>query len=96
MSSNTVSAEQKLVALLGSAASYNDKGAEWYRHAPEQVAEMQLRFQTDQLALTKEIGASRLGRALLSAIESGAAARDWSGEYATLAEQVLGVYRHGA
>ena len=96
MSSSTVSAEQKLVDLLGSAASYNDKGVEWYRHTPEKMAEMQLGFQTDQLALTKEIGASRLGGALLSAIESGAAARDWSGEYAALAEQVLGLRRHGS
>jgi hypothetical protein len=95
MSSNPVPAEQKLVDLLGSAASYNDKGVEWCRHSPEKVAEMQLGFQAEQIALAKEIGASRLGDVLRSAIETGAAARDWSGEYAALAEQILGVRRHG-
>jgi len=95
MSSNLVSIEQRLVNLLGSAASYNDKGIEWCRHTPEKVGEMHAEFQAEQLVLAKEIGASRLGDALLSAIESGAAARDWAGEYVVLAEQALGVRRHG-
>lgn len=95
MCSNTVSAEQKLVHLLGSAASYNDKGVEWCGHTPEKVEVMQLKFQADQLAIANEIRRSRLGDALLTAIESGAASRDWSGEYAALAEQVLGVRRLG-
>lgn len=95
MSSNTDSAEQKLIGLLRSAASYNDKGVEWSGHTPEKAGEMQLGFQQDQLTLVKEIGGSRLGETLLAAIESGAASRDWSGVYASLAEQVLGVHRHG-
>lgn len=95
MSSDPDSAEQRLVNLLGSAASYNDKGAGWFRHTAEKTAEMQTRFHAEQLALANEIGLSRLGDALLSAIESGIASRDWTGEYAALAEQVLGVRRHG-
>ena len=95
MSSNTVSVEKKFVDLLGSAASYNDKGGEWCGHTPEQVAAMQSEFQAEQLLLAEEIGRSRLGDTLLSAIESGAASRDWSGEYVLLAEQALGVRRHG-
>ena len=95
MSNNLVSAEQELVELLGSAAAYNDKGVDWCRHTPGKVAEMQAEFQAKQLALAREIGTSRLGDALLSSIESGAAARDCSGEYMALAEQALGVRRHG-
>ena len=95
MSSNTESAPQELVDLLGSAASYNDKGAEWCGHTPEKAAQMQLEFQERQLALAQTIGVSRLGAALLLAIESGAASRDWSGEYAELAGKMLGVNRRG-
>ena len=95
MLSDSKSAEQRLVDLLSSAAMYNDKGVEWCRHTPEKVAEMQLGFLVDQLALAKEIGTSRLGSALISAIESGEASRDWSGDYARLAQQVLGICRHG-
>ena len=95
MATNTDTAEQKLVDLLGSAASYNDKGVEWSGHAPEKVAQMQVHFQEQQLALAQAIGVSRIGEALLSAIESGAASRDWSGEYAELAGKMLGVNRRG-
>lgn len=95
MSNNLVSAEQKLVELLGSSAAYNDKGVYWCRHTPGKVAEMQAEFRAKQLALAREIGTARLGDSLHSAIESGAAARDWSGEYMALAEQALGVRRHG-
>ena len=95
MSNDLTSAEHELVELLGSSAAYNDKGAEWCRHTPGKVAEMQAGFKAKQLALAREIGTGRLGDALLSAIESGAAARDWSGEYMALAEQALGVRRHG-
>ena len=93
MSDSTASEEQQLVDLLSSAASYNDKGAEWSRHPPAKVEEMQSGFHRDQLALAQQIGVARLGKELLSAIENGAASRDLSGEYASLAEQVVGVRR---
>ncbi|WP_240127103.1 hypothetical protein [Thermomonas alba] len=96
MSCNTASIEQQLVDLLGSAASYNDKGVEWCGHSSGKVAEMQAEFHQGQLVLAQQIGAERLGQELLSAIESGAASRDWTGRYATLAEQVLGVRRSRA
>lgn len=85
--------EQQLVDLLGGAASYSDKGIEWCRHSPVKVAEMQSEFRRDQLALAQQIGIARLGTELMSAIESGAASQDWSGQYVALAEQVLGVRR---
>jgi hypothetical protein len=91
MSNITASEEQQLVDLLGSAASYNDKGFEWCGHAPAKVTEMQVGFQRNQLALAQKVGHARLGTELFSAIMSGAAARDWSGQYATLAEKILGV-----
>jgi hypothetical protein len=93
MSTDTASAEQQLVNLLGSAASYNDKGIEWCGHSPAKVVELRSGFQRDQLALAQQVGLARLGTELFSAIESGVASRDWSGQYATLAEQVLGVRR---
>jgi hypothetical protein len=89
MTKNFASVEQQLVDLLGSAASYNDKGAEWCGHSPAKVEEMQSKFHRDQLALVEKVGAERVGPELLSAIRSGAASRDWSGEFARLAEQVL-------
>jgi hypothetical protein len=93
MSSNVATIEQQLVDLLGSAASYNDKGVEWCGHSPAKVAEMQSEFHRGQVALAQKVGAVRLGQELLSAIESGEASRDWSGEYVTLAERALGVRR---
>ena len=96
MPSKIASNEQKLVDLLGSAASYNDKGVEWCGHSPAKVVETQSEFQQNQMALAQRVGAGRLGQELWAAIESGAASRDWSGEYASLAEQVLGVRRSRA
>ncbi len=68
MCSNSQSVEQRLFDLLGSAAMYNDKGVVWGRHTAEKTAEMQLDFLVTHLAPAEEIGASRLGNELLSAI----------------------------
>jgi len=83
----------ELLNALGSAAAYNDKGVTWYGHDAAEVEAMQLGFQRDQLELAREIGAAILGAELMSAIESGAASRDGSGNYASLAEKVLGIRR---
>jgi hypothetical protein len=85
--------DQKLLDLLDSAASYNDKGFIWCGHSHAKIEEMQHGFHRDQLALAKQIGIERLGAELQSAIESGAASRDGSGDYCNLAAQVLGVHR---
>ena len=91
MSSTTLSVAQKLVDLLGSSAMYNDKGIQWSGHSPEKAGEIQAAFHREQMALAQEIGPEQLGPDLLSAIQSGAASRDWSGHWANLAETVLGV-----
>lgn len=82
-------AERELVDLLSEAAGYNDRGAEWYRHTAGQIADTQQTYQARQLALAQEVGTRRLGDELLSAIERGAAARDWTGDYAALAQHRL-------
>lgn len=90
MSNIDLSRERQLVAALGNAAGYNDKGSQWCGHSPVRVEEMQQGFHRDQLALAQEIGVERLGAELRSAIESGAACRDGSGRYASLAAKVFG------
>jgi hypothetical protein len=91
MSNDSRTAKQNLLKLLANAASYNDKGAEWSGHNAEQVAATQREYQRAQLELAKLLGEHALGDELGSAIESGAAARDWSGRYASLAEELFGV-----
>ncbi len=95
MSNDSHAARQNLLKLLGNAASYNDKGAQWCGHNAEQVAATQHEFQRGQLELAKLVGEHALGGELGSAIESGAAARDCSGRYASLAEELFGLRRDG-
>ncbi|WP_369943113.1 hypothetical protein [Xanthomonas medicagonis] len=90
MSNIDLSKERQLIAVLGNAASYNDKGSQWCGHSPTKVEEMRQGFHRDQLALAQDIGVERLGMELRTAIESGAACRDGSGRYALLAERIFG------
>jgi hypothetical protein len=93
MSDETQAAQRSLVDALGSAASYNDKGYIWCNHDEAQVKEMQRGFKDEQIALARILGEERLGLELLHAIETGAAAKDGSGTYASLAEMTLGLRR---
>ena len=93
MTDDRVSLSLALVQLLGSAATYNDKGFHWMQHDAAQVREMQREYHDELRALAARIGPDVLGSELAASIESGAAARDDVGLYVGLAEQVLGVRR---
>ena len=84
----------KLLRTLGSAASYNDKGHVWAGHNESQqdafLAELQREI--EDLAVT--LGESSLGPDLFSALVSGAATQDASGEYVALARARLSA-EHG-
>ena len=88
--SSSPSPTKALIDTLGSAAMYNDKGYSWNGHTMEQSEIQQGQFQTRLLELVAEIGESNFSQELLSAIRSGAAARDASGEYKTMAVQLFG------
>jgi hypothetical protein len=96
MSNIDLSRGRQLVAALGNAASYNDKGSQWCGHSPARVEEMQQGFHRDQLALARRIGLERLGDELRSAIENGAAGRDGTGRYVQLAARLFGISDAGA
>ncbi|MCW0452347.1 hypothetical protein [Xanthomonas sacchari] len=82
--------QRDLAETLHSAAAYNDKGYyAWLGHDAQQIADMQHRFQAQLTELAARLGAARLGPALSAAIASGAAARDGSGDYVVLCEQVF-------
>jgi hypothetical protein len=86
-----------LVELLGSAATYNEKGFHWMQHDSAQVREVQREYAERLNELAARFGPAARGGALASAIDSGAAARDdGHGHYAGLAEQILGVRRSSA
>jgi len=86
-------AKRRLVDLLGSVAAYNDKGAQWCGHGAADIEATQRAYQQDLLEAALSLGPGILGEELVSAIEGGAASRDASGDYASLAERVLGVRR---
>lgn len=78
---------RQLVAALGSAASYNDKGYYWRRDTPEQSEALRAEFQAELLALAAQL--PDLPPALREAIASGAAADDWTGDYRIAARDWL-------
>ncbi len=80
-----------LAEALHGVAMYNDKGHAWLGHDAEQIAAMQRGFQAQLSELAARVEEARLGLALSEAIGNGAAARDDSGRYAELCEQVLGI-----
>ncbi|MBB6368852.1 hypothetical protein FHR56_004033 [Xanthomonas sacchari] len=84
--------QRDLADTLHGAAAYNDRGHAWLGHDAGQIADMQHRFQAQLTALAARLGETRLGPALSAAIASGAAARDDSGRYVALCEQVFGVH----
>ncbi len=85
--------QRDLAETLHGAAAYNDKGHAWLGHDARQIADMQHRFQTHLTELAARLGEARLGPALSAAIATGAAARDDSGVYVALCEQVFGSTR---
>ena len=72
----------RLYKALDSLAIYNEKGIDWSRHSPEQIA----RHRQDYLAqinqLVTELGPSSLPESFLQALASGAVATDLTGVYA--------------
>ncbi|WP_295973804.1 hypothetical protein [uncultured Xanthomonas sp.] len=90
MSTDPQDLQRDLAETLHCAAAYNDKGYAWLGHDAQQIADMQHRFQAQLTELAARLGEARLGAALSAAIASGAAARDGSGDYVVLCEQVFG------
>jgi len=80
-----------LLRVLGSAASYNDKGCVWSGHSPEKQAEFRAELQGQIRALAISIGASEMGEDLYEALMSGAAVEDASGDLCGLARSRLWV-----
>lgn len=56
---------QALVSIYGSAASYNDKGAEWSGHSSARLVEVQRRYQAEQVALAARSARLALVQALV-------------------------------
>ncbi|QEN89964.1 hypothetical protein FZC33_28250 [Labrys sp. KNU-23] len=73
---------QRLVDHLHGIAGYNDKGYLWSRHTPAEAQANQDEAQAVILRLIDEIGAAAFSRDLLAELQSGAGARDDSGNLA--------------
>jgi hypothetical protein len=76
---------ESLIRELESAAMYNDKGFIWTCDNEEKSAEQRKKFQARLEDLANQIGSDVLGPELSRAIESGDAARDWSGAFVDIA-----------
>lgn len=87
----TPTAEAELIALLRSAASYNDKGHIWLGHTREQQEAFWRTTEEQLRRLAGAMGEQRLGPELWEAVSSGAAVYDGSGYFGDLAAQVLGM-----
>lgn len=71
----------KLLRTLDKLATYNDKGIDWSRHAPEQVMIERAAYISKIKESVALLGAERLPPELLTAIDSGALAEDGTGQY---------------
>ncbi len=80
----------RLIDVLGSAASYNDKGHAWSGHAAAQQDAMRANWQAELLVLAEALGEEALGKELVKAIRSGVAVRDGSGDVVQLARRRFG------
>lgn len=80
---------RQLVDVLGMIAAYNDKGADWSGHDPEQVSRFRQETQERILLLVAEIGQKNFSPQLLDALISGRASEDWTGEIRILARKEL-------
>jgi hypothetical protein len=80
-----------LLRVLGSAASYNDKGCIWSGHSPEEQAAFRAELQEQIRALAISIGAAEMGHDLYEALMSGAAVEDASVDLSVLARSRLWV-----
>jgi hypothetical protein len=76
----------RAVDILESIAGYNDKGAMWSGHSPEQVAHQRDEARAGMAAILDEIPVNKIPEPLRLAIESGDAFTDWNGRYADLAK----------
>ena len=84
----------KLLRVLGSAASYNDKGHVWAGHNESQQQAFLAELQQEVAGLAVKLGESKLGADLCSALVSGIAVQDASGDYVALARARLSA-EHG-
>lgn len=84
-----ITARQRLVDHLGGIAGYNDKGYLWSGHTPPEVQANQDEAQAVILRLIGEVGEAAFSRSLLAKLQSGAGARDDSGDLAEWARREL-------
>ncbi len=82
-------ASESLIALMASAAAYEDKGQAWANATTQQIEAQQAAFQQRMLAAIDEIGAKNVDSAIISAVRSGGIFRDSSGFYLNLALDTL-------
>ena len=87
MTSKAPDLMSELIRVLNSAAMYNDKGHVWSGHSLVKRQAMQAEFHQEMLNLITQIGADALPPELVSAIASGAAARDEFGYFSGLAQR---------
>lgn len=71
--------KQRLLQLLASIGSYNDKGIFWTNASPEKIAEMRAGFRRSLDAFIDEVGSRRLPSPLVSYLQSDYAVEDGSG-----------------
>lgn len=84
-----ITARRRLVDHLHGIAGYNDKGHLWSRDALAEVQANQDEAQAVILRLIGEIGVTAFSRDLLAKLQSGAGARDDSGNLAEWARREL-------
>ena len=82
--------EAEFVELLGSVASYNDKGHIWMGHTRERQDAFLKAASEELRRLADAIGEQRLGPELWEAVLSGAAIDDASGDFRVLAARIFG------
>jgi hypothetical protein len=75
----TEDARRRLLELLGTIGSYNDKGISWTGAAPAAVAEMRAGFRRALDAFIADVGADDLPAPLLDYLRSPRAVEDGDG-----------------
>ena len=87
---------EKIVDILDTAASYNDKGYIWSGHDESRQKIFRLNLQHELMQTCSELGWEKIGSELEQAIKSGIAISDFRGEYVAIARKTLGVPHIGS
>lgn len=84
----TADAQRRLLELLGTIGSYNDKGISWTRATPAAVAEMRAGFRRALDAFIADVGADSLPAPVLDYLRSPQAVEDGDGEMYRLVQRL--------